>query len=108
MQKAARMNRFFTDSSSKVGFADLESMAGQDGLLQHFILSRLAQTANSYHLFNQLADNLIRLAEHAYNLRDIEAFKEASQILMNLPISRARQVGLYYHALAIKRTGQRE
>lgn len=35
------------------------------------------------------------------------ALREASSVLMNLPIDAARQIGLYYHALAINRDGHR-
>ncbi len=107
MQKTANTSRFLTNTSSKLGFAGLESLAGRGGLFQHAILSRLAHTFNSHQLFNETADKFTRFAEHAYSLRDLETLENASQVLMNLPIEAARQTGLYYHALAVKRSGQR-
>jgi tetratricopeptide (TPR) repeat protein len=51
---------------------------------------------------------LSHFSEHAYILRDVDALEEASRVLMNLPVEAARQIGLYYHALAINRKGQRD
>src|SRR4029079_1427801 len=48
---------------------------------------------------------LIQFAEQAYLRRDVDALEDVSRVLMNLPVDAARQVGLYYHALAIKRKG---
>jgi tetratricopeptide (TPR) repeat protein len=40
------------------------------------------------------------------NVRDLIALEEASSILVSLPVASARQIGLYYQALAIRRKGQ--
>jgi len=57
-------------------------------------------------VFVNLTNELIRLAEQAHLKRDVETLDEVSQILMSLPVDAARQIGLYYHALAIYRRGQ--
>lgn len=38
-------------------------------------------------------------------MRDLDALEEVSRVLMNLPADAARQIGLYYHALGVKRKG---
>ncbi|MEK6322099.1 MAG: tetratricopeptide repeat protein [Acidobacteriota bacterium] len=72
-------------------------------MLQHIVVTRLARAANSRQAFNELTYRLIPLAEHAFSLRDANALQGVSQILMNLPIADARQIGQYYQALAISR-----
>jgi tetratricopeptide (TPR) repeat protein len=51
---------------------------------------------------------LIQFAEQAFFMRDLDALEEASRVLMNFPIDSAWQIGLYYHALAINRKGQKD
>jgi tetratricopeptide (TPR) repeat protein len=41
-------------------------------------------------------------------MRDLNTLDEVSQVLMNLPVDAVRQIGFYYHALAINRKGQRD
>ena len=108
MQTAAKTSRFLIDLSSERGFADWESAIGNGSLLQHFVVSRLAHSTNSRQLFSELAQILIRLAEHAYGLRDMRKVQEASLVLMNLPLAGAQQIGLFYQALSLKRAGQIE
>ncbi|MEK6321551.1 MAG: tetratricopeptide repeat protein [Acidobacteriota bacterium] len=108
MQTAAMTSRFLIGYSSKAGFADSEIVVSHGGLIQHIVVSHLAQTACSQDAFLKLTNALIQFAEQAYTLRDLDALEEASRVLMNLPIDGARQVGLYYHALAINRNGQRD
>lgn len=105
MQAAAMTNRFLKGSSSKAGFADSEIVVSRDGLIQHIVASHLAQTVHSQEAFLKLANALIQSAEQAYMLRDVNALHEVSSVLMNLPIDGARQIGLYYYALAINRKG---
>ena len=57
-------------------------------------------------LFVKLTNELIRFAEQAYVMRDVDALEEVSRVLMNLPVDAARQIGIYYYALAINRKGQ--
>jgi tetratricopeptide (TPR) repeat protein len=108
MQTAANRNRILTGCSSKVGLADSEILVNRSGLLQHIVASHFAQTAHSQEVFVKLTNELIHHAEQAYVMRDAEALGEVSQVLMNLPVDAARQIGLYYHALAINRKGHRE
>ncbi|MEK6287879.1 MAG: hypothetical protein AABO57_19340 [Acidobacteriota bacterium] len=108
MQAAAITSRFLTGCSSSSGFTDSEIVVSHGGLIQHIVSSRLAQTVHTQEAFLNLTNALIHFAEQAYSRRDPDALKEISGVLMNLPIDAARQVGLYYHALAINRRGQRD
>lgn len=105
MQRAAKTSRFLIDLSSSLGFSDSEGGISLDGLLQHIVVSRLAGAANSRQAFKELGYRLIRLAEHAFILRDISALQILSQVLTNLPIADVRQIGQYYQALAVSRIG---
>lgn len=106
MHRAAKTSRFLIDLSSGGEFTDSESLTSRDSLLQRLVVSGLAHAANSRELFNQLGNKLIRLAEHAYSLRDGNTLQEASQVLMNFPTASARQVGQYYQALATRQNGK--
>jgi hypothetical protein len=106
MQTAAMTSRFLTGGSSCVGLAESEIVVSRVGLLPHIVTSHLARTVHSEDLFIKLTNAWIRLAEQAYTLRDLDALQEVSQVLMNLPVDAARQIGLYYHAIAINRKGQ--
>lgn len=105
MHRAANTSRFLIDFSSQREFADPESLVSHSGLLQHILTSRLARATNSRQLINDLAQRLIRLAEHAYALREMNRVEEASSVLMNLPLAGAQQIGLFYQALTFKRNG---
>ena len=106
MQRAASTSRFVIDLSLEQQFVDSESVVNHDNPIQNIVLSRLTRSANSHQLFGELARTFIRLAEHAYSLRDKKGLEEASRVLMNLPLAKARQIGLFYQALTLKRTGQ--
>ncbi len=106
MQRAANTSRFLIDFSSGWQSSDQESAVSHSGLLHNIVVSRLARTANSRQAFNNLAQRLIRFAEHAYSLRDLNALKDVSQILISLPIADAQQIGQYYQAIVIKRKGR--
>jgi hypothetical protein len=108
MQTAANTNRFLTGCSSSLGLTDSEIVVSRDGLLRHIVAGHLAQTVHSRKLFGKLANQLIAFAEQAYIVRNLPALEEASQILMNLPVDAARQIGTYYYSLAINRKGQRD
>ncbi len=105
MQAAAITNRFLTGYSSKAGFADAEGVVSDHGLLHHVVAGHLIRTLNSHELFVKLTNEVIQLAEQAYLRRDLDSLEEMSRVLTNLPVDAARQIGLYYHALAIKRKG---
>jgi tetratricopeptide (TPR) repeat protein len=108
MQAAAITSRFLTGFSSKAGLADSEIVVSHGRLIQHIVASHLAQTVHSHETFLTLANTLIHSAEQVYMLRNVDALEEVSSVLMNLPIDGARQIGLYYYALAINRKGQRD
>jgi len=105
MQAAAITSRFLTGCSSKVGLADSESLVGNDSLLRDTVAGQLIQTVSSQELFLKLTNALIQFAEQAYLRRDLATLEDVSRVFMNLPVDAAGQVGLYYHALAIKRKG---
>jgi tetratricopeptide (TPR) repeat protein len=106
MQIAANKSRLLTALSSNAGFAGTERLVGRNGLLQQIVLERLTGIANSQQAFIKIANHLIHAAEHAYSFRDADTIEEASAVLMRLPVENVRQVGLYYHALALNREGQ--
>jgi tetratricopeptide (TPR) repeat protein len=108
MQTAAHRNRILTGYSSRVALADSEIMVSSSGLLRHIVTGFLAQTAHSQETFVKLTNELIRFAEQALVIRDINALSEVSQVLMNLPVEAARQIGTYYFALAMYRNGQKD
>jgi tetratricopeptide (TPR) repeat protein len=106
MHRAANTNRFLIDFSSEREFGASDNAVSLGGLPQRTVVSLLAEAANSRHVFNQLAQRLIRLAEYAYSLRDMKTVQEASELLANLPITPAWHIGQYYQALVIKRNGR--
>jgi tetratricopeptide (TPR) repeat protein len=108
MHAAAMTSRFLTGCSSKAELADSEIVVSHGGLIQHIVVSHLAQTVSSQEAFLKLTNVLIHFAEHAYTLRDVDALVEVGRVLINLPTDSARQIGLYYYALAINRKGQKD
>lgn len=108
MQTAANTNRILTGCSSKAELADSENVVSSSGLLRHIVARHFAQTVHSLELFANLTNELTRLAEQAYVMRDVEALDEVSDVLMALPVDAARQIGLYYRALSINRRGHRD
>jgi tetratricopeptide (TPR) repeat protein len=108
MQKAAIASRFLTGCSSKMGLADSEIVVSRSGLLRRVVANRLAETVHSQELFLKLTNELVRFAEQALVMRDVDTLDEVSHILMNLPVYAARQIGRYYYSLAIYRMGQRD
>jgi tetratricopeptide (TPR) repeat protein len=107
MQRVANTNRFLTGCSSKAEFANSEIAVCSGGLLRHFVADRLAQTIQSG-LYVSLTNELVGFAEQAFVLRNLNALEDVSHLLMNLPVDAARQIGFYYHALAINRKGRRD
>lgn len=92
--------------SSNGEFADSRVPVSQVGTLERTVVSLLADRANSGRIFNDLSQRLIRLAEHAYSLRDMRSVQEVSELLLNLPILEAQRIGQYYQALVNKRAGR--
>ena len=83
MHRAAKIRRFLIDFSYDCKVAGLESVVSNNGSLQQIFVSRLARAANSHQLFYELTQELIRVAEHAYSLRDTNALQEISHVLLN-------------------------
>lgn len=105
MQKAAKTSRFLIDLSLSSELADSERLTGRESLVEHIVGGALARAVNSRQLFDALVQTLIRLAEHAFSMRNAKSLHEASLILLNLPAPKARLIGQYYQALAIRRGG---
>jgi tetratricopeptide (TPR) repeat protein len=97
---------FLTGCSSKAEFANSEIVVSCDRSLRLIVAIHLAQAVHSQGAFLKLANALIHSAEQAYMVRDVDALHDVTTVLMNLPIDAARQIGLYYRALAMKRKGQ--
>jgi tetratricopeptide (TPR) repeat protein len=91
-----------------VGLADSKIVVSRGEFLRHIVATHLAQTVHSQDLFVKLTNVLIHFVEQAYFMRDLDALEEVSGVLMNLPVNSARQIGLYYHALAMNRRGHRD
>jgi tetratricopeptide (TPR) repeat protein len=106
MQNAAKTSRFLIDFSSEREFADSGTVVGDSKVLQHAVVSHLAYAAGSRQIFNTLAKELVRLAEHFFGMRDIDSLQEVSLVLLNLPTAEARKIGQYYQALAVRRSGK--
>jgi tetratricopeptide (TPR) repeat protein len=106
MQTTAKTTRFLTASSFDGKSSGLKNAVSLDELIQSVVLARLAQTVHSRQGFVELASYLVRVAEHAYSLRDMNTVQEVGEILASLPLDFARQTGLYYQALTLKRAGQ--
>jgi tetratricopeptide (TPR) repeat protein len=75
-------------------------------LIQQAVVRHLAHAASSGRVFNRLAQRLIQLAEHSFDVRNLESLREASFVLLNLPTAEARMIGQYYQALAVRRSGK--
>lgn len=106
MQTAANSNLILTGCSSYAGFVSSEIRSSRRIPLSQSLFSGLAYTVHSRQAFEKFTRRLIKVAEQAYSLRDMKTVEEAGQILMNLPMDSARQIGLYYQALAFKRNGK--
>jgi len=87
-------------------FSRSEIILSRNRLLQHIVTRHLSLRVHSHESFVEFANELIRFAEQAYFIRDLDALDEVSRVLMNLPLDAARQIGTYYHALAINQTAR--
>ena len=81
MQTAANTNRFLTGRSSKAEFADSEIVVTRGELLQHIVTRQFSQSVHSQELFVKLTNQLIRFAEQAYVIRNVDELDDASQVL---------------------------
>jgi hypothetical protein len=106
MQTAAKNNLILTESSSYVGLSDSKNKVSRGGSLLQSLLIGLDQTFHSQQAILETTRRLIKSAEHAYSLRDMQTVAEAGFVLMSLPLDAARRTGQYYQALVLKRSGQ--
>jgi tetratricopeptide (TPR) repeat protein len=106
MHRTANTSRFLIDSSLIRGLSDFRLETSQSGAIRRIILSLLAQSTNSRQAFVDLTNNLIRAAEYAYCLRNMDTVQEIGEILISLPLTSARQIGQFYQALTFKRRGK--
>ena len=90
-------------SSSSRRLAERPANVGQP----HGFYQLLTQAAHKNRSLTQLGNRLIALAEHARAFRRLNDLDELSQLLIRLPLSpKHSQIGHYYHALSIKRSGK--
>lgn len=108
MKRAATTSRVPAGSPSNMEFSDSDIIVSRNRLLQHIVNRHLRLAIGSQELFVEFANELIRFAEQAYFIRDVEVLNEVSRVLMNLPVDGARQIGTYYYALAINREARAE
>ena len=92
-----------TGFSSFRGLIERPERIGHD----HEFYQLLAQAAQKNRGLGEFGDRLLALAEHAYAFRRVDDLAELSRLLIRLPLPRKyEQVGYYYHALSIKRSGK--
>jgi tetratricopeptide (TPR) repeat protein len=106
MQTAARNNLILTGCPSYAGSSSSQSLASRNGLFLQLVLNKYSYSIHPRQDFQNIAYKLIRVAEHAYSLRDMDTVGEAGSILMNLPLEYSGQIGQYYRSLYLKRSGQ--
>ena len=68
----------------------------------------LSSAADMQQGLTALANQLIKVAEHAYACRDLQILKESSELLLSLPIEQAQSAGLWFKAITYKREGRTE
>lgn len=105
MQIATKSNLVLTDFSSLRWLNGIQEPIRHTASYQQ-IRHSLVKGKYVNRVFDNLGKKLVTLAQNAYTLRQIEQLEEVSQILMNLPMPEYRSIGLYYHALVLKRKGQ--
>jgi len=104
MQTTAKTNLVLNGFSSLKPLVELLKQNRQTGLYQQSAVLWLMQRAGAQEDFSQLGRKLVALAEHAYSLRQMDTVDQASQLLLNLPISHQDvNIGRYYYALCLQR-----
>jgi tetratricopeptide (TPR) repeat protein len=106
MQIAATKNLILTGCSSYGVVVGSEIKVGRNITLLQSLLNDFAHTAHSRQSFQNLARGLIKVAEHAYSLRDMRTVEEAGRLLDSIPLADTRCIGAYYQALNHKRKGE--
>jgi tetratricopeptide (TPR) repeat protein len=106
MHRTARINLTFTGIPSCEALADLTRSVGISTVLRQSLSPLLDLSASSIQILRYVEHALILGAEHAYTLRNIPALEQISQRLLGLPLGSAREIGLFYKAMVLKRTGR--
>ncbi len=104
MQTAANNNLFFTGRSSFKRLLDFYKTTNQGAFYQQIALE-IIKGCNSAQSRNDLAEQLVFIADNAYYLRRKAIIQQASQLLFNLDGS-YDEIALYYQALSVKREGR--
>jgi tetratricopeptide (TPR) repeat protein len=81
-------------------------LKSSSGLLVELLTRGIGHAADSQQGFVQLARKLLAIAETAYTCRDFATVKEASELLMALPVARAQSAGLWYQSVVTSLEGQ--
>ncbi len=71
------------------------------------LASDLVKGIHTKEVFIETASRLVKLADHAYTLRQMNAVEQISQILLSLPLAcEFRNIARYYQGLCVKRKGE--
>ncbi len=109
MTSKTNINRFaFSIEAPSSGYSVPPTTVGSARLCQESIARVLFHIANGQYSFSVIARKLTRIAELAYGRRDVATLEAVSQILSNLPMKAAKDVGLYYSAIAANRRGDHD
>ncbi|HYP27243.1 MAG TPA: hypothetical protein VE262_11040 [Blastocatellia bacterium] len=81
-------------------------LKSSSGLLVELLTRSIGHAADSRQGFVQLARKLLEIAETAYTRRDFVTVKEASELLIALPVAKAQSAGLWYQAVVTSLQGQ--
>jgi tetratricopeptide (TPR) repeat protein len=104
MKSEANTNRFaFNIEGSSLSHATPPTTASPARSFQESIARILFHIANGHYSLSVIAQGLARIGELAYERRDVKTLEAVSQILINLPMRSAQDVGLYYFSLAANR-----
>jgi tetratricopeptide (TPR) repeat protein len=108
MQGAANNRFIITGPSFLKGFSEPQARTGHAALYKQLGV-QLVSGVYSDRLFIDLGDKLLALAEQAYGFRQGERLEELSQALLALPLpDEYKSAARYFHALGLRRRGQRE
>ena len=104
MQRVARNNLTFIDSSSFKLLADTAKRFSRGALYQQTLLKLLASFETNQTV-SSVTDELVSLAELAYAARQYELLGVVAKSLLNMPSRKGESSGLYYYALHLNRYG---
>ncbi|HVF91258.1 MAG TPA: hypothetical protein VNH22_14420 [Blastocatellia bacterium] len=75
-------------------------------LIKELLTRGIAHAADSQQYFTQLTHRLISASEFAYSRQDFEGIKQASSLLVALPLPQAQSAGLWYQAISDYKAGK--